>query len=95
MPQRVPGTEGYGDGFSLLDARDWSAVILLPLAEWLLWLLPLGIFLLLTLRTMEEFSIATAVKTVDNTIIGSMEQEQEQAGAYVQAMLLQRNHLDR
>ena len=59
------------------------------------WLLPLIYYLVMTLRTMEHFSVAIAVQEVDNTIIGSMEEEQEQAGDYVTAMLMQRNHLDR
>ena len=92
---RVSGTPGYANGFSLLTTSEWALVLLLPLVEWLLWLLPLILFLWMTLSTMEAFSVATAVKQVDNAIIGTMEQEQEQAGAYVQAMLLQRNHLAR
>ena len=70
-------------------------MVLIPMVEWVLWLCPLIIFFVVSLRTMELFSVATAVKQVDNSIIGAMEQEREKEGAYVQAMLLQRNHLDR
>jgi len=82
-------------GFSLLDSTEVARMVLIPMVEWVLWLCPLIIFFVVSLRTMELFSVATAVKQVDNSIIGAMEQEREKEGAYVQAMLLQRNHLER